>query len=88
VFAFVIVYQQLDTCMLMSQDCMASSEMQACVYIYVCVCVCVFARACVCVRARVCVCAIMYQQLHTCMLMYGVATISRLLKIIGLFCRI
>ena len=61
--------------------------------VYVCVRVRVRVRVCVCVFVRVCVCV------HECVCgsvggfacvfvrIYGVATISRLLKIIGLFCR-
>jgi len=46
-----------------------------------CVCVCV----CVCVCACVCVCVCVCMLSESC---YGVAAISRLLEIIGLFCRI
>jgi len=46
-----------------------------------CVCVCVHAYACACVYIYVFVCVCVY-------IRCGVATISRLLKIIGLFCRI
>ena len=64
----------------------------------VCVCVCVCACVCVCVCVFVCVCArvcvrvransISTQKRPTCYPpCYGVATISRLLKIIGLFCK-
>ena len=35
-----------------------------------------------------CVCGCTYTHTHMCAGTYGVATISRLLKIIGLFCRI
>jgi len=66
-----------------------------CVCVYKCVCVCV--RACVRARARVClylhmcvyVFAGKYTQLYLLFYFeYGVATISRLVKIISLFCRI
>jgi len=54
-----------------------------CIYIYaakrVCVCVCVRAKcACACIRGS------MYEGVEN----IGVATISRLLTIVGLFCRI
>ena len=58
---------------------------------FVCMCMCL----CVCVCVCVCVCARV--SVHVCVGMrvrrwegecYGVASISRLLKIIGLFCRI
>jgi len=44
-------------------------------------------RACVCVRARVhvCVCVCVCDQVV--IISYGVATISRLLQMIGLFCK-
>jgi len=51
-------------------------------------------RMCVCVRACMCVCVCMYVCVCMCVCVmvegcnYGMATISRLLKIIGLFCRI
>jgi len=77
---------------------------QSCVYVCVYVCVCVREREREKERAkekereqesvRMCVCVCMYMCIcvHVCLCVapsrYGVATISRLLKIIGLFCRI
>jgi len=54
-----------------------------CMCVYVCVCVCV----CVCVS--VCVCDNTCRHRHKCRHRhrYGVASISRLLKIVGLFCK-
>ena len=51
-------------------------------YLHVCWCACARASVCACVRAceHVCVCDVVRE--------YGVATISRLLKIMGLFCRV
>ena len=50
--------------------------------IEMCVCVCV-REMCVCVRVgEMCVCVCVRE-----MCVYGVATISRLLKMIGLFCK-
>jgi len=46
-------------------------------YTVVCVCVCV--HVCVCVRLCVCVCASLSG--------YGVASVSRIDKIVGLFCK-
>ena len=59
------------------------------VYVYVCVseCECVRVCVCVCVCARVCACMNFMQVLEILSRPYGVATISRLLKIIGLFCK-
>jgi len=68
------------------------------VCVCVCVCVCVHAFVCVCwvcTRVRVCVrererCAwfiCLSQLIRIMSSVYGVATISRLLKMIGLFCR-
>ena len=42
----------------------------------------------VCVRECVCMCVRLHSNTCTYALLYGVAAISRLLKIIGLFCRI
>ena len=43
---------------------------------------------CACVRIHVCVCVHSTVAQKGCPLRYGVAMISRLLKIMGLFCRI
>jgi len=68
-----------------------------CVCVGVCVCVCVF--VCVCVCVSVCDLAVVLDidevDLNSyikhiregCSVLYGVATISRLLKNIGLFCK-
>jgi len=69
----------------------------SCVCVYVCVCVCMCVYVCVCVCVCVCVmlsvsvpggvlCVRETEHLSICV--YGVATISRLLKIRGLFCRL
>jgi len=59
------------------------SEPSVCICVCICVCVCVYVRilffVCSAERAA-CVTA--------CVMRYGVAMISRLLKNIGLFCRI
>jgi len=63
--------------------------LQVCVYVCVCVCVCVcvFGRVflCVCVCACLCTCACVHVCVGECVLSfgYGVASISRLLKITG-----
>jgi len=75
-------------------------DIHMCVCVCVCACVCVFAYGCVCV----CVCVFVYVCVCVCVCLrvfvyicsakepyksnYGVAMISRLLKIIGLFYRI
>jgi len=59
------------------------------VFVYLCervlICVyCMHVRECVCM----CVCRIFFfARVRECVFVYGVATISRLLRIIGLFCR-
>jgi len=60
------------------------------VCVCMCVCVCV-SVVCECVRESVRVCVVIYVSVFGCevemyKILYGVATISRLLKIIGLFC--
>jgi len=55
------------------------------IYVYVCVCVC--ARKYMYIRGLLIQVSCTAIKLE-CFLTYGVATISRLLKIIGLFCRI
>jgi len=77
-----------------------NQDLRVCVYRYMCVCVCVFKCVCVFVYsyegAKLCRRAASrvfysYNTLHTqicacvCTYMYAVATISRRLKIIGLF---
>jgi len=61
------------------------------VCVRVCVCVFVCMCACVCVCVRVCVCVCMCVCVYACVCLttrsYELATISRLLKITGLFCR-
>jgi len=61
-----------------------------CGRVRVCVCACV--RVCVCVCVCVCVQGFLGGGGEVCgprlEILYGLATISRLLKIIGLFCRI
>jgi len=65
-----------------------------CVYVcvHVCVSVCECMCMCMCVRVCVCVCLCVYvrEKVLECeaQFSYGVASSSRLLKIIGLFCRI
>jgi len=63
-----------------------------CLYVFACVCSYerVYVRVCgvyLCVRVSVCICLCVLDE-RVCVYVYGVATISRLLKIIGLFCRI
>jgi len=60
-----------------------------------CMCVCVHVCVCVCERERVCIClsACVYISLPCCLNLdfcieiYGVATVSRIDKIIGFFCK-
>jgi len=75
-----------------------------CVHVCVCVCMCDTQRVCVRERASgirdklrhtctmqilpVCISYVTHVHLYICRMCYGVATISRLLKIIGLFFRI
>ena len=70
-------------CALLLQRIFAASEILCmCVCVYVCMCVCVYVCMCVCVCVPDkgdCSYDVWYG---------GVATISRLLQIIGLFCRI
>jgi len=61
-----------------------------CIYIYMCVCVCVSACVFAGVRVRACawvsqISTFFFSIIPSC---YGLATISRLLKVPGLFCRI
>jgi len=70
-----------------------------CVYVCVCACVCVCVYACACVhkndsgnhfppRHAYVLGTVPLHRVRPTRLRYGVATISRLLKIVGLFCRI
>jgi len=58
------------------------------VFVAVCVCMCVSISVCVCVCVCVCACMKIEGKYSVDTLHYGVATISRLLEMIGLFCRI
>jgi len=74
-----------------------------CLCVYVCICVYVYVRMCVWVYACMCVCVMCARaktyrcdKTHSCIVVnerdvdvrYGVATVSRIDKIIGLICRI
>ena len=59
-----------------------------CLCVCVCVCTCVFVYMYVQVCVCVCVSATVFLPKHMTYHAYGVATISRLLQILGLFCRI
>ena len=69
-----------------------------CVYMFVCLRVCVQECECVCVSCGVCMCVcdacererVCMKKRHLLQLKkdsYGVATISRILKMLGLFCK-
>jgi len=67
-----------------------TSIVRGCVFVLsVWMCVCVYVRACACVCVGVCVCMrMLLVTLINKRVLYGVATLSRLLQIIRLFCRI
>jgi len=57
------------------------------VYVFACVCLCVCLGVRVLVCVSTCACRRMDKCLHVAPIRYGVATISRLLKNIRLFCK-
>jgi len=61
-----------------------------CVCVYVCVCLSVrglLTCVCACVCVCVCVCFVCVRFVHVAATVYGVASMSRLLEITGLFCK-
>jgi len=85
------VCKYIRTCLFCACMCVCMCVcLYVCVYVcvFVCVYVCVCVCMCVCMRELVCVIHVYIIHAHACNVCCGVATVSRIDKIIGLFCRI
>jgi len=82
--ASILPYQQFLLCVCVTMYMHSCMYIFTCVHIHMCTCSCVYIFTCVHVH----VCTYSLTRIQSFIVSYGVATISRLLKIAGLFCRI